>query len=448
MAKPVALFNNKFYVTLGEKGHSLTPPVGIYPASPYKIEYFMMRITFLILVIHLLVIGSMAWAEEPEDRPNAEVPPPAGEPAPLPPEERSGTAPPSGLAPIPAPSGPEPPVQTVPPGAPSDEKPQEEKAAEKALEQQEEEKRRPVSAEVERAGGILGKGRLQLEITQTYLHLSSNQLFIEGFGLIPILVIGEIQVERIRRDIFITVFTTRYTIIQDLQAELRIPYQITWSRTSTAAGILGRRELSPTEEESSRSRGLGDVDFGLNYKLLEERITRPALYVGLGFKARTGRDVFETEDPALDPPTGSGFNSVKASLSVAKTSDPAVLFASLSYAYALPRKDVVFRVEGRDPTLIDFIPGDSISLGLGLAFAINYKLTLSFQVQQTITFPIHTDGKTLPKKLPNSFTNAINLRMGGVWSISDKTSIDLSVSPGLSLDAPDVRIEMRIPRRF
>jgi len=35
-----------------------------------------------------------------------------------------------------------------------------------------------------------------------------------------------------------------------------------------------------------------------------------------------------------------------------------------------------------------------------------------------------------------------------VWRVSDKTSIDLSVSPGLTLDTPDVTVALRIPYRF
>ena len=360
--------------------------------------------------------------------PSPAAPPVAGAPSQVKPEEKQ-------------------PAQAPAPETPPAAKPQEK--VEKALQASEEEKKKTVSEAEESAAGIV-KGRLELELTLTYASLSSNQLFIEGFGILPILIVGETQVQRIRRDSFIETFATRYKITSDLQAELRIPYQITTIRVSTAQGITGRNAVATNVETFSSGHGLGDVNGTLTYHLLNEKIEQPSVYAGLGFKGRTGRDTFETQDPVKNPPIGSGFNSINFSLNATKTSDPAVVYGSIIYGYSLPRHNVVFkRPNGQPPLLVGFFPGNSVSFGFGMAYALNYKLTINMGYQQSINLPTRISGIGLPNnKLPNSVTNAASFRLGALWRVSEKTVIDLSISPGLTLDAPDVQVALRIPYRF
>jgi hypothetical protein len=360
-----------------------------------------------------------------------------------PPVKPEATAPDQGSA---QPTGPAQP-QGTPPA--TEAKPQE-KGAEKVLQSTEEEKKKSLSTAIEQATNVI-KGRLELELTETYTNLSSNQLFIEGFGVLPILIVGEAQVQRVRRDSFTTTLATRYKITEDVQAELRVPYQITIIRVSTAVGILGRATATPDVENVSKGSGLGDVSGSLSYHLLNEGLERPSSYVGLGFKGRTGRDAFETADALHNPPTGSGFNSVNLSLNAAKTSDPAVVFASLSYAYPISRHNVVLhRPNNQRPLLIDLYPGNGIGFNVGWAYALNYKLTLSLGFQESVNSSTHIKGEIkLPHhRLVNSATNAASIRFGVVWRLTDKTVIDLSVSPGLTLDAPDLQLALRIPYRF
>ena len=320
------------------------------------------------------------------------------------------------------------------------ETPEAEKKAKEALETQEQPKK-AAPAEAEQAQAMLGEGRLQLEYSMMYAHFSTDQLIIDGFSILPILIIGDITVEKVRRDIFIHTVAARYKLFKALQIEVRIPYTFLFSRASEATGTA--TTASPNKETVASSSGLGDIETSLSYQLLQERLSFPAILVGIGFKARTGRDIFQTKDPIADPPIGSGYNSVIGTVSLVKTSDPAVVFGSVSYAYAVPRKNVVFRPKDDDPYLIDYSPGDSIRFGLGLAYALNFRLTLGFQYQQAITLSSHIDGR----QSPNSFGNAISLRLGAVWRLNDRVSIDVGMSPGFS-DAPDFRLDLRVPYRF
>lgn len=321
----------------------------------------------------------------------------------------------------------------------------EQQEAQQALTSEEQEQPAQAITDVAEQTGLISE-KLQLEYSLSYVHISNNQLFIEGFGLLPIIVVGEVNIQKLRRDLFVNTFTVRYMLTDKLELSLRVPWQYSIIRVSEAAGIFGGGQNAPAnDEQKGTSSGLGDISGGLNYQLFSEGLTRPSMFLGVQFKARNGSDFFETEDTTLDPPTGSGFNSLRVNLSANKSAAPALLFGSLSYAYAFSRENVVFDPpgQGQAARLVDFDPGNNFSLSAGLAFSLNYKLSLNASFQQQVNFSSRLDGN----KLPNSATNSISLRMGGVWRL-EKTSIDLAVNAGLSEDAPDFRLDFRIPWRF
>lgn len=408
----------------------------------------------------ILVLRSLT-GPPPAAAPPAPTEIPAAEPQPVPSKPETPTEPVT-IEPEPTPVKPESigPPDAGPPGvapkaAEEASKPEEGSAApspeqvapesaEKAIQATEEQTRPAASDAAQEAQVIPGRSRLQLELTETYAHFSSNQLFFEGFAIVPIVVVGNVTVERIRRDLFISTLTTRYRLTSNFQIEFRVPYIYVISRSSKAAGIQQNQTAQQSEETVASNSGLGDVEGSLSYQLLKERVSWPALLIGVGAKARTGRDVYATKSVLEDPPIGSGYNSLIGTLSFVKTADPGIVFGSLGYVYAMPRSEVVIHPSEGPPRLIDVSAGDSVRMGLGMAYALNYRLTLSFQYSQAITFPTKIDGK----KVPNSLGNSISLRTGSVWRFTESTSIDIGVSIGLSLDAPDVRLDVRVPFGF
>lgn len=416
----------------------------------------MIRIILSTLAIFLFLTSLAVWAEElsqPQDQgPSQDTTQPVEPAQPQTTPAPQGTTPanPQEQAPQSStpPAGPAQPEATQPtPG----EKPSSVKQAETTLKATEEEKKKPVASAQEQAQPSIISGRLELSVTETYSHSSSNQLYIQGFGILPILIIGDAEVQRIRSDSFTTSFNVSYKVSPDLGVGLNIPYTYTLVRVSSATGIVGRTTVSPNVDRLSRAQGVGDLSGSVSYHLLTEKPERPNLTVGMGFRGRTARDAFETKDATKNPPLGSGFNALSVSLNASKTAEPAVVYGSLSFSRNLPRHHVV--LESRNPpALINLAPGPGIGFGFGMAYALNYKLTINMGYSQSFNFPNRLTGPgvaSLPhNKLPNSATNAAALRFGAIWKINEKTLIDLSVSPGLTLDAPDVQISLRIPYRF
>ena len=286
--------------------------------------------------------------------------------------------------------------------------------------------------------------KIVVEITQGYIHTTNNQLFIDGFGVIPILVVGNVSVKQVRKDIFSTTFALRYKVTDRLQASVSLPYTYTITRLSEPTGVTANSSVNPNQDTLGYSGGVGDVSIGVNYSLKDEGLSSPALVTGLNFKGRNGRDIFESPDSTLHPPTGSGFFSVGGSLSASKTSAPAIVFGSVGYNYAFPRYNVVFTPANKPPALVNFEPGNNFNLSMGMALSLNYNFTLNMSYAQSVNLSSHINGI----KLGNSATDAITLRIGGTWRFSTKTSADVGISFGLTPDAPDFRLDVRVPLKF
>jgi hypothetical protein len=241
--------------------------------------------------------------------------------------------------------------------------------------------------------------------------------------------------------------------MENIQLEVSIPFQVTFDDVASVQGIQGSGSPGANVETNSQTADLGDVATTLYYQYWTEQPIRPAVIFGLAWKSKSGRDSFQTDDPASHPPSGTGFTSLKGIVSAIKTADPAVLFGSVTYAYAFPRRNVVLHILDRPSQLIDFDAGDNFTYGMGFAFAINYRLSLSFQFSDSITFSSritqpNATGTKIQSVVPNSFINAAFLRMGVTWSISPTQSMEISLTQGLTTDAPDFTLGLRIPFRF
>lgn len=274
---------------------------------------------------------------------------------------------------------------------------------------------------VETGGLLLPKGKLQIEPGSTYVHTSSSRITVEGFSILPILVIGEINTERMKRDIFIEALTTRYGLLDNLQGEVKVPYRYQYERTSIETGPDETRDLG----------GIGDIEGGLSYQFMHEKGWIPDLIAGVSAKSRTGDSPY-----GRNIGLGTGHWGLKFNTVAVKSSDPAILFGSLGYIWNMERDNI--------PDYGKIDPGDTIEYGLGLAFALNYQTALNFQFQQDIT----NTTKMNDENVPASFTNTALLKCGVTYSINKNLSLDVMTSYGLTEDSPDFILEVRIPYTF
>jgi len=308
-------------------------------------------------------------------------------------------------------------------------------------EEEEKSQAQTTASEVIEKGGLIA-GKFQVSLTESYTHIQTNQLYIEGFGILPIVVVGNVDIQNVRRDIFSTVFGASYKLTNKLQVTLTVPWQYSMASISTATGINGRKVGSANNEKTSQSSSLGDVTIGSFYQLTRESLILPSLSGGLDLKLRNGRDFFETPDPAAHVPAGTGFYMLRASLSASKTSAPAVVYGSLGYAYNFPRHNIAYTPKNSPAVLIrSYEPGASFNVSAGVSLSLNYQLSLNWSVAEATQLASRVNGSVSP----NTATNAITFRMGGIWRLSRRTSIDLSLTTGLSNDAGGTTIALRVP---
>src|SRR5690606_4940895 len=119
----------------------------------------------------------------------------------------------------------------------------------------------------------------------------------------------------------------------------------------------------------------------------------------------------------------NGVWAATAGLAVVKTLDPAVVFANLAYTHHFDRdfSDISPQEGIRVPGSVKL--GDYFQFGLGMAFALNERMSLSM-----------------------SFSELVSRSM--TLAASDRLTIVPNLSIGLTPDAPDFSLSLKFPYYF
>ena len=262
-------------------------------------------------------------AEKPKPAPEVAKP---AKPAPPPP-------PPAAVEPERAKS---PAAEPAKPGAPEPAKPEEPS-----------EEPPPVSLElalIERGGLLLPPGRLEIVPAFDYFFIDTRRISVSGFSILPTLIIGVLETEKVQRNVVEPSLTARLGVFRDFQAEVRVPFRYIEDTRSTE-----------TMETSTSDAGIGDVEAAVFYQPLRERGWVPDVIVGVRGKSITGQDPFGGS--ATDLPLGTGFYSITGTITAVKSADPAVIFASIIYTHNLDR---TVRLLGSHEFETEIDPGNSI----------------------------------------------------------------------------------------
>lgn len=294
---------------------------------------------------------------------------------------------------------------------------------------------------VEKGGSMVGNKTFEIEPGFQYTHNSSNQIDLTGITL-PGLVIGLIQIEKIQRDIFIPSLTFRLGLSDFFQMNLDLPYVFRNDEyTYTPAA-----QAFPSVTVQECDQDIGDISGGFLFHLLDEKGSRPQLIGGLKIKSRTGRSPYNLKTRVVTPgkqvleelPTGTGHWAVEPSLTVLKTTDPAVLFANFSYFYHIERDVEIGGVTSE----VD--PSDSYNFSLGMGFALNDRLALSTSYEHKVYTRMKIDGQAFDDTDPVVAT----LQLGTTYATSDSFLLNFTLGIGLTEDSPDVTFKITTPIRY
>lgn len=285
-----------------------------------------------------------------------------------------------------------------------------------------------------RGGLLLNSGTLEIDNTTSYFSASSDHLNVNGFALLPILVVGDITSQRVREDYLLPSMTARLGLPHKLQMDFVVPYGYELIRTVDATGT----------QTSASNFGLGDISGGIARQLTNEHGRVPDLLANVRFKSTTGADAFTltSSEVAL----GTGFNSISGSMTAAKSSDPVVFFGNLGYSYNMPANHTV---SANDPTnpgatkIGHFTPGGAVEFQLGSILALNPELSMTVGWDQRFTRATQLDGADIPA----SYLVEGTLRLGTSYMYAPGRIVDLSFGVGLTPDTPNLQFSVGLPLR-
>ncbi|SFQ81390.1 hypothetical protein SAMN05216578_104218 [Halopseudomonas formosensis] len=314
-----------------------------------------------------------------------------------------------------------------------------------------------VEALYQEASGFFGGGRFSIEPGFTYSHYDTKQLFLNGFLALDAIFLGNLGVDEINADTFTFDLTARYNWRQRWQFEINVPF--VYRETTYQSAGAGGASTSYSEATVKGDPDIGDVSFGLSYKFLDEGPSWPDAVASLRIKAPTGRHPYgiklqrQADNDNLNIPdslpTGNGVWAATAGLAVVKTLDPAVVFANLAYTHHFDRdfSDISPQEGIRVPGSVKL--GDYFQFGLGMAFALNERMSLSMSFSELVSRSsrIRYQGSSW-QTVNGSDANAAYFNIGMTMAASDRLTIVPNLSIGLTPDAPDFSLSLKFPYYF
>lgn len=287
------------------------------------------------------------------------------------------------------------------------------------------------------------QGRLSFDLSTDYTRSSTNRLVFRGIEIVPGIQIGVIEASEADRDTLGATVSGRFGVTNRLEADFRVPYVLRRDTVTT----VQQRDESVTRTIDLKGDGLGDIEGGLRYQISRGERGRPVFIGGLRVKSNTGEGPFDIPRDEFGVASrlavGSGFWGVEPSISMLLPSDPAVIFASLSYFAHLPKD--IDQVEG-DIRIGRVDPGDSIGLSLGFGFAINPRFSFSLGYRHNYIMPTSTVLNDITEESDELQVGA--LLLGLSYRVTDKLTLNGNFEFGVTEDAPDMRFILRVPLSF
>jgi len=238
---------------------------------------------------------------------------------------------------------------------------------------------------------------------------------------------------------------TRFRIEEDAQHSISNVLELTygvWDNLtfSTALPLVYKYD----SQKGIKTTGLGDVSFGARWQPVPLKRGMPTSTLFASLSTATGDSPYEI-DRNKNLATGKGYYSLSGGASISKVADPIVLFTSLSYSISSEVSDLNQAQGSR--ILTSFQPGDTVGFSMGMAYALNYDVSVTSSFQQSYSF-----SSTYKFSEGNPFESADQVSASLSFSLGLRTNpkriVNLSMGFGLTEDAADVTLGFSMPIDF
>jgi hypothetical protein len=303
--------------------------------------------------------------------------------------------------------------------------------------------------------GYFGR-RFNIEPGITYSHFSNAQLNLSGFLALDAIFLGLISIDEVNADVLTTDVTGRFGVTNRFQLDANVPYLFRRSNFQSGGAGANAEGLA---EKTVHTKGLGDISMGASYRVFEETAKRPDVVFNARVKAPTGRHPFGIElvevegtEGNLSVPdrlsTGTGVWSAAAGLSLLKTIDPMVVYGSLTYFHNFKNDfNDIDEALGDQPGTAKL--GNSFQYGVGVAYALNDRSSINMAFTQRFVSrsKLRREGEDW-EEIVGSQANIGLLNIGATFSLSDQLAVLVNLGAGLTDDAPDMAVNLRVPYSF
>lgn len=290
-------------------------------------------------------------------------------------------------------------------------------------------------------GGVLTPyGKVVVEPFLQYSRSSVNSFVFQGVQVVNSLLIGAVDANRTARDLISAGATFRVGLSDRFELEARVPY--VWRQDSVTNTIANTSNQTTTS--TAQGYGLGDLEIAGHYQINQGHDDWPFFIGNLRFKSDTGSSPYKSQYNSDGTPhtlaTGSGFMAIEPSVTAIYPSDPATLFANLGYIHSIP-EDINGNVGG---TFIGNVsPGDTYSASLGMGIALNDRLSFTLGYEHDYVRPTATG---ISGATQYSQSLQVGSALSGVsFRVNDRTSIVVNLAAGVTKDAPDAVVSLRVP---
>jgi hypothetical protein len=300
-----------------------------------------------------------------------------------------------------------------------------------------------VKAVPEGAGVLTHVGHLVIEPSFDYSTTSNNRLVFRGVELIPGIQFGVIEANDVARNFAVGTLTARYGLAKNLEFEARVPFLLRWDRYD----FVQQRDNQIVRTLNFDEQHLGDIEFAVRYQINRPVGEKPIFIASVRVKTDTGKSPYEIPYDqfgiATGLATGSGFWAVQPGMNVLLPSDPAVIYGGVSYLWHLP-KNINRQVGDVFVGRVD--PGDAILANIGFGFALNQRFSFSLGYRHTVILPTDTEVGSTHQRSTTLQVGALTLGMA--YRVTERQTLNLGIDMGVTADAPDVDISLRIPFNF
>ena len=304
--------------------------------------------------------------------------------------------------------------------------------------------RRPQLAAVPPESSVLTPhGKLVIEPQIEYTNTASHILVFRGVEIVPGIQLGVIEASDTNRAAGSAAIDARYGLTSRLEVELRVPYLWRADRIS----VVQQRDTQITREISLQDQDIGDIEFSARYQINQIKPNFPIFIAGLRVKSDTGsnpftvpRDQFGVEEKLA---TGSGYWSAEPSITMLYPTDPAVIYATASYAYGF-EQSIKKTISG--VTINKVEPGDVATVSMGMGFALNSRFSYSLGYKYAYLWPSAIDFPGDRERSKSAQVGVVAL--GFSFRLTDRIWINSTYEFGTTADAPNTHIMFRIPITF